>query len=1146
MVGRTNGHPAAATDSGLDGGLSRASHWMRVSGQAPCPICKHGDWCSVTADGTLASCMRIAAGSFKTGADKNGAPFHLHRLNGSSRPSPAPDPRPPGPGVGRADADLLHRAYSSLLGRLILATAHREALRRRGLTDEEIDRRGYRTLAVEGRAALARGLRETLGEALLSVPGFVVKGGEGGRSYTTLAGAAGLLIPVRDPSGRVAALQSRRDDVGDRQARYSYLSSVKYGGPGPGTPAHVPMGTSAPCPVCRLTEGSLKADLAAALSGVPTVGAAGVSNWRPALDALQALGCNTVRLAFDADAWDKPTVARALAACSEAAAALGLAVELERWNKDDGKGIDDLLAAGKAPELLAGEAARAAIAEALASANAGRAPPPNVLNRLDLAALAKLRETDLPAYLARRQVLKAEGVSFKDLDGALAPYLRDLIRSRAPVQLAAAGYPVVDGCIYRRRDTNSGPVEEPLCNFTAYVLEAITRDDGAEQSGRLVVAGTLRGGRELPPIQVPVADFDGMGWITPGWNGEAIVYAGQGTRDHLRAAIQLCSPNRRRRTVYAHTGWREIGGKWGYLHAGGVIGPAGPDGVIEVELSGPLAGYALPAPPEGEALRTAVRASLALLDGLTADRIAFPLLAAVYRAALGEAPGAIDFSLWLAGPTQAGKSELAALAQRHFGAGMDRLNLPGNWISTANALEELSHHAKDALFVVDDYAPQRAATDRQRLEALVDRLLRGQGNRAGRQRQQRSGGGLRPAYFPRGLIVSTGEDVPPGQSLRGRMFVMEVSPDDVPKPLLTPHQLAAGAGLYAAALAGFVGWLAPQYGTLAGRLPGERASLRDRARAEAGSSRTPGVVADLTLGLKLLLDFALSVGAITPAEREALDRRGWEAIRAAAAAQADHIEAAEPTGLFLRLLESAIGTTAYVAGPDGCAPRDGPDAWGWHQETFGGQVLGRTEWRPCDGRRIGWVDGADLYLDPEASFAAAQDLAHRQGDGMPVSNQTLRKRLKERGQLVSFEKDKTTNRRTLEGRNRPVLHLRAAALGAQKQGEQGEQGEDPQNTGENPPVSSPCCKASPGKQGEETGGNHRENGGSPPVPPVPPVSGRVGGAAPGLVAPSPPPGARLIFKDNTGRPSTSGDCRLWTWDGADRWFDAREWLPPSP
>src|SRR5689334_21098012 len=96
---------------------SRASNWNRVSGNDPCPICHHGDWCSVTGDGTLAKCMRVEAGSFKSKADTNGVTYYLHRLVGEARREPAPPPRPPGPGSPRAEPDQLHRAYSALLAR---------------------------------------------------------------------------------------------------------------------------------------------------------------------------------------------------------------------------------------------------------------------------------------------------------------------------------------------------------------------------------------------------------------------------------------------------------------------------------------------------------------------------------------------------------------------------------------------------------------------------------------------------------------------------------------------------------------------------------------------------------------------------------------------------------------------------------------------------------------------------------------------------------------------------------------------------------------------------------------------------------------------------------------------------------------------
>ncbi len=70
---------------------------------------------------------------------------------------------------------------------------------------------------------------------------------------------------------------------------------------------------------------------------------------------------------------------------------------------------------------------------------------------------------------------------------------------------------------------------------------------------------------------------------------------------------------------------------------------------VEVALPDSLGRLELPAPPEAEDLRAAVWASLGLLDVAPAP-IAFPLLASVYRAALG----GTDFSLHLAGPSGAG------------------------------------------------------------------------------------------------------------------------------------------------------------------------------------------------------------------------------------------------------------------------------------------------------------------------------------------------------------------------------------------------------------------------------------------------------------------------------------------------------------
>jgi hypothetical protein len=479
-----------------------------------------------------------------------------------------------------------------------------------------------------------------------------------------------------------------------------------------------------------------------------------------------------------------------------------------------------------------------------------------------------------------------------------------------------------------------------------------------------------------------------------------------------------------RRTIFRHVGWRKIGEAWAYLHTNGAVGADGLVEDIPVSLPEPLAGFRLPAPPEGAELQDAVRASLGLLR-LGPGRATFPLLAAIYRAVLGDT----DFALHLAGPTGCFKSEVAALAQQHFGPGMDARHLPANWSSTGNALEALAFTAKDALLVVDDFCPTGSANDVQRCHKEADRLFRGQGNRSGRQRL-RADASLRPAKPPRGLVISTGEDTPRGQSLRARLFVLEVSPGDFgpvppdPNPTLSACQRDAASGKYAAALAGFVRWLAPQVDALRDRLRGELAALRDLASGDGQHARTPGIVADLALGLRYLLDFARSTGAISESERADLWQRGWAALAEAAAAQADHLATAEPAGLFLRLLSAALASGyAHVADKDGNEP-SAPQRWGWRPEEFytgdGTDVRHKPQ-----GVRVGWLVEGEVYLEPDASFAAVQRLAREQNESFAVSANTLRRRLNEKGLLASTDstRGKLTVRKTLQGARREVLHI---------------------------------------------------------------------------------------------------------------------------
>ena len=412
-----------------------------------------------------------------------------------------------------------------------------------------------------------------------------------------------------------------------------------------------------------------------------------------------------------------------------------------------------------------------------------------------------------------------------------------------------------------------------------------------------------------------------------------------------------------------------------------------------------------------------MRASLGLF-GLGPDRLTVPLLAAVYRAVLGDA----DFGLHLAGPSGSFKSEAAALVQQHFGSGLDARHLPAAWSWTGNALEALAFAAKDCVLVVDDFCPAGSSSDVQRLHKDADRLFRGQGNHSGRGRL-RADATLRPPKPPRGLVLSTGEDMPRGQSLRARVLVLEVSPGDF-GPLQPAPRTRRSAGASPTrpaastrtALAGYLRWVAADYPAARSRLKAEAARLREEVAAEGQHARTPGIVADLAAALMSFLDFAESARAVTPAQRAKLWERCLRALRDSAGDQADQIGEAEPADRFLRLLAAAVAAGyAHVADENGDAPEN-ESCWGWRAEEHGTGDNVVTHLRP-KGNCIGWTVGDALYLEPEASYAAVQRFARDQGDGFAVSARTLRKRLDEKGHLVAKEgsRQKLTVRKTLQG-----------------------------------------------------------------------------------------------------------------------------------
>ena len=597
-----------------------------------------------------------------------------------------------------------------------------------------------------------------------------------------------------------------------------------------------------------------------------------------------------------------------------------------------------------------------------------------------------------------------------DDDSGRQPRLREDAAS-LPDHTPRFGYEQRDGAMFRRERLQNGRLRfTQLTNFTARIVCDIVLDDGEQERREFGIEAELGGDKVSFPLST--AEFGNMNWVLRRLGPKAIVYPGQ--QQHARAAIQWFSGQVQQQRVFTHLGWRKQGTNHVYLHSSGALGADGLLSGVQVQLPSTLQLYQIESQADSNERMQSVRTSLRCL-ALAPDRISFPLLAAVFRAPFGKT----DFSMFLVGKTGVFKTALAAVCQQHFGSAMDAAHLPAHFASTANALESLAFHAKDALLVVDDFAPNGRHGDAG-LENVAERLFRAVGNQQGRGRMV-GNGRLQQARPPRALLLATGEKVPEGHSIRARLLIVEVALGQVERAILSECQCAGEEGHLAASMASFLSWIAGRYEELQQRLQERSREIRGQGRGREVHARLPAALAELKGGFELWLDFALETGAIGTRERTELEKRCERALQELAVLQTRYHQGTDPANRFLDLLKAALACGhAHVADRRGAVP-ESPGTWGWRRKSTGQGWVSQ-------GVRIGWIKGSDLFLDPATSYQIAQNIASL--DRLRVSQQTLHQRLGESGFLASVDQGRqmVQVRRTLEGCPRQVLHLKAPNL----------------------------------------------------------------------------------------------------------------------
>lgn len=545
----------------------------------------------------------------------------------------------------------------------------------------------------------------------------------------------------------------------------------------------------------------------------------------------------------------------------------------------------------------------------------------------------------------------------------------------------------------------NGVGKNPLSNFFAKITSEDIHDDGQNRSVHLTLEGKLNTGEALPPITIPSEHYSTLNWITHQWGIGPVIYPGYAAKDQLRSAIQLFSLSRVKRQVYTHFGWRKINDKNVFLHAGGAIGNKSTDDVMVDTGQSSLCNYVLPQPPQDNKLKTMVKNSFLFLELLPAN-IAYPLLGAVFRTPLNEALP-IDFTIFMVGKTGTFKSEIAGIVQSFFGD-FHAKNLPGNWSSTANSLERLAFLAKDVVFCIDDYAPDGG--DTARLQRDAERLIRNQGNKAGRDRMY-ANGSIRPKNFPRGLVLATGEDIPKGHSIRARMAILETTPGLIEKNNLTKLQQLRDGKVYSSVMSGYLLWLADKIDSLKDTLVEQHKKYRQSASQSSNHLRTPDIAASLFVGVENFFTFAQYVGAITEGEKASFCQFGWDAIGKMAQCQGAYQASEEPVKRVIALITSALisGRVHLSDAKTDGIPSDA-GSWGWVDGGYGFQ---------SKGEKIGWINDNELYFDPDLFFVAVNKLARDQGQPLSISKDTLIKQMAIEG-LILTTTENNQQRHTLK------------------------------------------------------------------------------------------------------------------------------------
>ncbi|MBY0554865.1 bifunctional DNA primase/polymerase [bacterium] len=556
---------------------------------------------------------------------------------------------------------------------------------------------------------------------------------------------------------------------------------------------------------------------------------------------------------------------------------------------------------------------------------------------------------------------------------------------------------------------------ENISNFHLRITTKVSKDDGENREDHYVLEGAYATGETIEPFTISAAQFHSGDFLRM-LDVKAIVRVGAYMEDHVIAAIKSISDDIKTDWIYSHTGFRKIDNRWVYLHSDGAITAEGNDPSLKVDLGMPqLKPYKMEFEADKEIEKDCIKAVFDFLD-LAPDRITFAIIGMNFRAPTASIK-LITTILFFCGITGCFKSVMAALKLSFFGSGFNYDKLTANFECTPNSLEKMAYTIKDMPFVIDDLAPDGTLKDSQQKSKTAIRYVRTAGNGEGSARGRLTKDyKLKTSFYPRCQTDMTGEDVPPGQSIIARLLALSFEQNLINLKNLTKAQDLAASGVYVKAMTSYISWLCGRYEKVQADVPKRLIDLRSQSSNLSGHKRTPEAIANLALGFEMFLQFAVEKEILTDEDAKKYENRAWAAFKVIDENQRSFLKSEDPCQNFINYLRSAMlmGKSHMKNYTNTKLPPFDYEAFGWFHDSISGELKPK-------GSAIGWVDllGEEIIFDPGGAFLVAQEVARAQGTSINLSQDTLWRRLGERGFILKSDSDgRNTIKRSPEDEKR--------------------------------------------------------------------------------------------------------------------------------